>query len=135
MAEIITALWLSSLLYGESGAAALLGPEALPPKSILLLFAGLFTALEFVIGHVGSNLASEGVLVRLLCPQRYFRTRSFFRLAVKGLTTSATIPLQTAIHRVQKQFIANGLFKGSEEGDMFETVFFEDKDNVHGSFH
>ena len=133
MADIITALWLGSVLYSESSAAAFIGLETLPSTSSLL-FAGLFTTLGFVIGNVGSSLASDAMFVRLLWPERYFHKRSFLRLAVMGLTTSATGPLQNTAHRIEKQFNRNRLFVGAEEGDMLGTAFFEDTKTTYKAF-
>lgn len=124
MADIITAFGLSFLLYNEIGAATE-GLDPVSPKSTVLNTA-LFTALGFIVGNVGSNLASEVTLARMLWPERYYHTKSPWKLAVMGLTMSAAGPFQAAGKRAMDGFLRNGLFKGAKEGDMLGTAFFED---------
>lgn len=132
MADIITAIWLSALLYNEMRAATN-GTEPIPLVSGLLS-TSLFTALEFIIGNVGSNLGSDVAFVRLLWPERYYNSTSFWDLTLMGLTMSAAAPLQAASKRAMDDFLRNGLFKGAKEGDMLGTAFFEDSKSKYKAF-
>ena len=132
MADIITAFWLSSLLYyGESAATD--GQSAFKTNPDLLV-TGLFTGLGFVIGSVGSNVVSDFTFNRILWPERYHQTKSMMKLILMGFTGSAIGPLQTAGIHVKNEFRNNGLFQSPQEGDMLGSAFFEDTKTEYKAF-
>ena len=132
MADIITAFWLSSLLYFNEGAATD-GQSPLKDNPDLVV-TGLFTGLGFVIGSVRSHVASDSAFDKMLWPERYYQTKSIMKLTMIGLTGSMLGPFQTAAIRVKNGFRDNGLFRGSQEGDMLGTAFFEDSEARYKAF-
>ena len=132
MADIITALWLSVLLYIESRATA--DSTNVVPHNADLWYTTVFTAFGFVVGSVGSVLLPEFTYVRMLWPERYYHTRSPWKLAFLAFTMSAMGPLQSAGKRTLDGFRDNLLFQGAQEGDMLGTAFFEDTGKKYTSW-
>lgn len=132
MADIITAFGLTFLLYKELGTDTE-GSDPVSPD-LNLLYMALFMVFGFLVGNIGSDLASKVTLGRMLWPERYYHTTSPWKLAMVGLTMSAAGAFQAAGKQAIDRFLHNGLFKGAKEGDMLGTAFFEDSRTGYRAF-
>ncbi|KAH7464032.1 hypothetical protein FOMA001_g17947 [Fusarium oxysporum f. sp. matthiolae] len=89
------------------------------------------SALTAVVGYIGSEVAEEYLLERLLWPQRFNNDTTFRNLFQQSLLMTSGGPLHKAALKALERLRDKGLFTGPCRGHMLGTIFFSDLEIMH----
>ncbi|TFA98891.1 hypothetical protein CCMA1212_009359 [Trichoderma ghanense] len=88
-------------------------------------------ALTAVIGYIGSEVAEENLLERLLWPQRFNNDTTISIVLQQCLLMTAGGPLHKAALKTLETLRQQGLFAGACRGHMLGSVFFPEYKIMH----